>query len=356
MQKKYMALFHAPNHFLRRPMSTLKQITGTALAATVLATTVLSGTALWTIPAWASDPFRTTNPHPIGNQTEAAFRAIFEEGNYVEAQRLLRTAEPNEPLAHALEASLAYLNQDWSALSSSATLTRETAERLVATDPLRGHLYTAVGYFLEGGYALTTQGTLDGTPAALSKLQQVFDQLKQAEAINPNDPELNLLKGYMDLLLAVNLPFSDPADAIERLQTLAAPSYLVHRGIAIGYRDLSQHDQSKRADYLNQALTSVDQALTETPHNPDLLYLKAQILVLQQNDRASLPFFQQAMGIQGRIPTLIPRRMDFFKRAIANQQKLLPALARQLTYEWCRATDRANSTPNRTDCNSLRRA
>jgi hypothetical protein len=41
--------------------------------------------------------------------------------------------------------------------------------------------------------------------------------------VDPNDPELNLITGYMDLMLAVNLPFSDPAQAIERLEKYGSP-------------------------------------------------------------------------------------------------------------------------------------
>jgi hypothetical protein len=73
-----------------------------------------------------------------------------------------------------------------------------------------------------------------GPVGALSKLQKVFQYLDEAKKIDPKDPELNLLTGYMDLMLAVNLPFSDPAQAVEKLEKYAAPSYLAYRGIAVG--------------------------------------------------------------------------------------------------------------------------
>jgi hypothetical protein len=60
-------------------------------------------------PAWAGDPFRTQNPRNIGDQTEAAFFAIFRDGNYPLAQTHLEKAmqsEPWEPLAYAMRASL----------------------------------------------------------------------------------------------------------------------------------------------------------------------------------------------------------------------------------------------------------
>ncbi len=65
------------------------------------------------------------------------------------------------------------------------------------------------------------------------RVAKVYAYLGKAEAISANDPELNLIRGYMDLMLAVNLPFTSPDQAIERLEKNAAPRYLVDRGIAI---------------------------------------------------------------------------------------------------------------------------
>jgi tetratricopeptide (TPR) repeat protein len=287
-----------------------------------LVSNVAIALSIWALPAWAGDPFRTTNPHPIGDKTEAAFRAIFEQGNYVEAGRLLETAEPNEPLAYALKASLAYINGDWNTLGTNATLTRETAERLASSDPLRSHLYTAVGLFLEGAHTLkTSDNTVIATPSVLGKLQQVFDQFNQAERIASDDPELNLIKGYMDLMLAVNLPFSNPGDAIERLEKYAAPTYLAQRGIAIGYRDLRQPDQ---------AMTAVDRALTATPDNPDLFYLKAQILVRKGQEQESLRFFRLALAKSAQLPQ---------------------SLINQIAWEQCRTLNRVRNRSR--DCNPL---
>jgi len=70
----------------------------------------------WIGPGLAGDPFRKTNPRPIGDKTEAAFNAIFKQGNYLEAKKLIVEAtekEPQEPLAHAMRASLAFTDQDW---------------------------------------------------------------------------------------------------------------------------------------------------------------------------------------------------------------------------------------------------
>ncbi|MBD2461363.1 hypothetical protein H6G89_09920 [Oscillatoria sp. FACHB-1407] len=314
----------------RHPIST-KRFFATVTGSLAIALSML------TAPAWAGDPFRSNNPRAIDDQTEAAFRAMFEQGNYLEAANVLRQPTANDPLAHSLRASLAYVDENWAALGRSATQTRESAAQLMQTDPLRGHLYTAVGHFLEGAHILRTQGTIAGTPAILGKLQQVFDELDQAEAIDPNDPELNLVRGYMDLMLAVNLPFSNPDDAIARLQNYAAPTYLAQRGIALGYRDLRQPDL---------ALAAVDRALAETPNNPDLLYLKAQILMLRA---AALK--QQGQESQWR--SLGEQGIRLFTRALSQQAQLPQELVNQIAWEQCRAV---NSIRNRArDCNPLLR-
>lgn len=250
---------------------------------------------LGALPAFAGDPFRPNNPHNIGEATEATFNAIFQAGNYTAAQRLANQAiatEPGEPMNYAIAAALDYLDQDLDGLLSKAQQTQTAAAALKATDPLRGHLYTAVGLFLEGAHVLQSRGLARGTPTVLRMLQQVFAELDAAEAINPNDPELSLLKGFMDLLLAVNLPFANPDQAIGRLRQ-GYPDYLSHRGIAIGLRDLQRYDE---------ALTEVNQALAAAPDNPDLMYLKAQILFLLQDYQESLPYYAAALTYADQLP------------------------------------------------------
>lgn len=251
-------------------------------------------------PTWAGDPFRESDPHAIGSRTEEAFNYMFKEGNYpkaLESVDLALTEEPNEPMIPALQASLIFLEDDsdsaWETFKPYATQTRETAEKLMETDPMRGHLYTAVGHFLEGAYTLKTQGTVRGTPEALAKLRQVFQNLDDAAKIDSEDPELNIIKGFMDLMLAVNLPFANPNESIDRLRKYAAPDYLAYRGLAIGYRDLDQPDQ---------AMIEVDEALKLTPNNPEVKYLKAQIFVEQGKHQDSLKYFEEAWKQKDQLP------------------------------------------------------
>lgn len=277
---------------------------------------------LWVSPSLAGDPFRNSTQHSIGDQTEAAFKAVFQQGDYSAAARYLKQAlssEPNEPLAYAMSASLAYGNKDWARLDAYSKKTLETGQKLVSSDPLRGNLYTAVGHFLEGGAIITREGT-NGVPKAFGRLRQVYEYLDKAEAIAPNDPELNLIKGYMDLLLAVNLPFANPDQAIERLEKNAAPQYLVDRGIALAYRDLKQY---------SEALDYADRALKTTSENPEIYYLKAQILQEKGKKENSKPLIQDAIAN--------------FDKALTKKSQLPSSLVKQIERERNQATNRLNN-------------
>jgi tetratricopeptide (TPR) repeat protein len=231
---------------------------------------------------------------------------MFERGDYRTAQSLLGQAESNEPLAYALRASMAYMSweSENNAQRKQALLndfknygiqTRTTAEKLARSNPLRGNIYLAAGHFLEGAYVVRTEGVVRGTPQALGKLQQAFQYLDAAERMSPQDPELNLVKGFIDLMLSVNvsLPLSNPTDAIQRLERYAGPRYLADRGLAIGFRDMKQFDR---------ALQAVDRAIKSAPDNPELSYLKAQILVRNNQSRDSLPLFEKALSKRSQLP------------------------------------------------------
>lgn len=255
----------------------------------------------------AKDPFRSENPREIGEYTEEAFETIFLMGDYKtvnEDLKLAESEEADEPLAHAMLASLAYTEEDWESIKKYAVKTLESAQVLSETDPVRGNLYLGVGHFLDGAYLFEKEGPLE----AISKLQLVFKYLDRAEESDPNDPELNLIKGYIDLLLAVNLPFSKPEQAIARFESYAAPNYLVERGLAVAYRDLSQYDQ---------ALKYVNKALETAPDNPEHYYLKGQILrkigkkenstkVLEE----ALENFAQALEKSSQLPDFVLKSLE----------------------------------------------
>jgi tetratricopeptide (TPR) repeat protein len=263
----------------------------------------------WASRALAGDPFRQANPRNIGKNTEAAFVAIFKEGNYQQAQQYLNLAkksEADEPLAYAMQASLAYTNKDWETVKNYAGKTLQTAKKLTTKDPLRGNLYQAVGHALEGAYAYNKEGAVNAIP----KLQQIFTYFDEAEKNDAEDPEYNLLKGYLDLLMSTNLPFSTPEQAIERFEKFGAPDYLVDRGLAVAYRDLKQYDK---------AIQSVDRSLQLTPDNPEIFYLKGQILRKQGREENNIPLLKQAL--------------EYFDKALKKSEQLTPDVLKTLKRE-----------------------
>ena len=281
-----------------------------SIVTLALATTVsLTNTAL------AKDPFRTNNARDIGEYTEQAFKTIFFLGDYKTAKEPLQTAETEEaqePLVYALQGSLAFTEKDWEGLKVYAFKTLQAAEALKESDPLRSNLYLAIGHFLEGSYRYEKEGAV----SAIQKLQLVFKHFDAAEDINPQDPELNLVKGYVDLLLAVNLPFSSPEQAIARFEEYASPDYLVKRGIAVAYRDLKEYEK---------ALNSVNQALEIAPNNPEHYYLKGQILRKigkKQQDitilEEALTNLTQALSKEAQLPLFVVKPL---KREIRQTQE-----------------------------------
>jgi tetratricopeptide (TPR) repeat protein len=270
----------------------------TLLKSLTAATLVTLATAL---PSLAKDPFRSSNPKNIGDRTEAVFNALFKEGNHTKAASLIGEAEAkekDEPLVYALKASIAYNTQDVNTFKTAASQTRTAAETLVKSDPLRGNTYIAVGNFLESVVILQEKGIVRGTASALGKLQEAFAKLEAAEKIDAQDPELALLKGTMDLMLAVNinLPFSDANKAIQKLEGSAGPRYIADRNLAWGYRDMKKQDQ---------AMAAVDRAIAATPNNPELEYLKAQIFVRQGNNAAALKQFDVALQRKDQLPQIL---------------------------------------------------
>ncbi len=278
----------------------IKRLLGSIAGAGILTVSLLAS------PAFAGDPFRTGNQaHSIGPKTEAAFRSLFEQGNYPQAQLYVEQAlqsEPNEPLSYAMRAFFAYQQKDQAALSRYATQTREVAERLAKADPLRSRLYVGVGHVLEVGAVIASDqaSPSTGSPQVFDQVQQVFKALDAAAAIAPNDPELNLVKGFIDLLLATSFPLSSPDRAIERLEDYAAPDYVVYRGLAVFYRDQKQPAK---------ALDAVEQALKSAPGNPELLYIKGRVLAAQGKQQESLALFEQALAKSDQLPASLVKQI-----------------------------------------------
>lgn len=269
---------------------------------------------LWSGSVLAKDPFRTTDARPISESTGKAFEAFFKQGNYKAASDYLSKADLNEPLALAMKASLTYtdmlgLSKDEAdkrsakleEFKSYATQTRSAAAGLTAKDPLRGNLYLAVSHFFDGVYTFTKEGTIKGTAQVLGELQQIMQYLNEAEKQSPNDPELNLLRGFMDVYVGLYLPLSNPTKGLERLEKYATPRYLADRGLAMGYLELKQYDK---------AMEAVDRAITQASDNPELWYLKAKILAKQGKDQESVSYLEKALSKKDQLPSSLVKEMD----------------------------------------------
>lgn len=272
----------------------------------------------------AADPFRTSNPQPISAATAAAFTAAFQQGNYPAAEKALQQAlqqDSSDPLVFALAGSLAFAQQDRQAFADYARQTKSKAEAIAAQQPLRSQLYIAVGELMTTAAVLLPQLTGDGgvplavVPQALQSLQTVYGSLRAAAQINPNDPELNLVQGFVDLMVATNLPLANPSGAIAKLEK-ASPRYLADRGIALGLRNLNRYAE---------AIQYVDRAIAAAPDNPELRYLKAQILVEQSKAtgdanlrRAAAAEFQKALAKSAQLPQ--PLVWQLFFEACNNQK------------------------------------
>jgi tetratricopeptide (TPR) repeat protein len=233
------------------------------------------------------------------SNVEKAKESMFRDGDYFKAKQYLESAlktEPNDPLTYALNTLYPFSAGDYEKVKDYGEKTTKAAEKLMATNPLRGNLYQGVGSAILGAYEMKKAN--GGALGALSKLQQVFEYMDKAKKIDPNNSELNLIKGYMDLLLAVNVPFSDTSQAIEQLKN-AEPRYLALRGMYIGHRDLKEYDKASAA---------INAALKLAPQNPEFIYYKAQILAIrgreQQNEtdlRESIKLFESAYQKRDRL-------------------------------------------------------
>ncbi|MDS3860763.1 Sll0314/Alr1548 family TPR repeat-containing protein [Thermosynechococcaceae cyanobacterium BACA0444] len=256
--------------------------------------------------AWAADPFRTgENSRPISDATSAVFVAVFRDGNYTKGRQLLPAAlraSAQEPLTLTMAGGMAFLDGNWADLNRYANQTIQAAQKLSGQDPLRGNLYQAVGNFLLAAHDMSEGGSgpVAGAALALMRAQDVFGYLNQAKAINPNDPELNLIQGFIEWGVANNLGIFKIEDAITRLQTQAAPPYLSYRGVALAYRDLNQSQL---------ALEAIEKAIAAAPNNPELIYLKAQILSQAGNKQASLSLFNQALTMSEQLPGDLVKQM-----------------------------------------------
>jgi tetratricopeptide (TPR) repeat protein len=253
-------------------------------------TTVPLASMLWSSVVLAADPFRTgANARPMSATLESAFEDFFRHGNYLNSGQKLTVAQaenPKEPLVYTLQAALAYLNEQPEQMKALAQTTRKVSEGMQAKDAARSHLYRGISQGLEGtSYYLKDNGVA-GVAMAFTFVPPMLLEIDKARQMAPDDPEVNLIVGY------VNTVLKKYDDALTSFQK-AGPSYLAYRGQALIYRD--------KKDY-PQAQTMVEKAITAAPQNPELLYLKAQILASRQQPLEAVTFFDKALSLGKQLP------------------------------------------------------
>jgi len=260
-----------------------------------------------------------------GTNVERAKKAMFRDGDYVKAKQYLNAAlktEPNDPLTYAMNTLYPFSAGDYEKVREYGEKTTKTAEQLMKTNPMRGNLYQGVGLAILGAYEMKKAN--GGALGALGKLQKVFEYMDKAKKIEPNNSELNLIKGYMDLLLAVNVPFADTNQALAQLKN-AEPRYLALRGMYIGHRDLREYDKANVA---------INAALKIAPQNPELTYYKAQLLAIRGREQNNENELRESIKL--------------FEVAYQKRDRLLLLTVSQILSESCQAKAALTKTSNET--------
>jgi len=265
------------------------------LALSLLAVTLVSTAS----PAWAKDPFRSTKARPIPTETATAFDTLFREGNFRGAipqiERAIK-ANDSEPLAHTMRALVEFFRQDMNAMRQAGQSVKQRAQALMSKDKLRGHIYLAIADLIESAYLFKTEG-ISGVPRILPLVQNVLDEMKNAQKIDPTDPELNLLKGLIDIVISsvssAIIPSTDVEASLTNLRQFSAPEYLKWGGIAVVYRD---------AKNTALAMEAVDKALASAPNNPVLNYFKGQIFWVKGNIPEARRYYLLTLSKSTQLP------------------------------------------------------
>lgn len=237
--------------------------------------------------ASAADPFRVgIKARPIGPSLQSAFEDFFRFGKYQSSTQKLtqaQTENPNEPLVYTLLAATAYQNRQKDVFLTTLPKIRETSQTLMSKDAARSHLYKGIAQGLEGYFL---KDSVTSLPKALTYASSMLLEIDKAHQLSPNDPEINLFVGFINLVL------NKHDEALTNFQK-AGPPYLALRGQALVYRDTK--------DYGN-AQVAVDKAIAAASQNPELFYLKAQILVLQNKPTEAVALFDKALLLGDQLP------------------------------------------------------
>jgi tetratricopeptide (TPR) repeat protein len=254
--------------------------------------------------ALAADPFRIgAKARPMGPSLQSAFEDFFRYGKYQSSSQKLAKAQsenPNEPLVFTLLAATAYQNQQKDVFLQMLPKIRDASNRIAAKDSARSHLYKGVAQGLEGYFL---KDSVTDLPKTLTYASSMLLEIDKAHSLSPNDPEINLFVGFINMVLGKH------GEALKNFQK-AGPPYLSLRGQALVYRDTK--------DYAN-AQVAVDKAIAVAPKNPELLYLKAQILVLQKNPTEAKKYFDLAINLGKELPADTLKQINKERSSLISQ-------------------------------------
>lgn len=90
-------------------------------------------------------------------------------------------------------------------------------------------------------------------------------------------------------------------------------THLSYRGQALAYRDMKRFDE---------ALEAVERAIAASCNNPELYYLKAQILVAKGQDREAVPLFDQALQAAAQLPEALVEQIQMERDRAAQRSGL----------------------------------
>ncbi len=252
-------------------------------------------------PVLAADPFRAgVGARPMGSALETAFEDFFRTGNYLNSTQKLNAAQaenPREPLVYSLQAALAFINEQPAQVLALGQKTQQVAQSLQVKDSARSHLYRGIGKGFEGASYYLKDKDL-GIARALPSLFSMIAEINKAHQLAPNDPEINLVSGYVEMVLA-GQKMKSYDEALSSFRK-AAPAYLAYRGQALVYRDTRNYPQA-------QAM--VAKALQGAPKNPDLFYLRGQILALQKKHVDAVSSFDQALALGKQLPESVKKQI-----------------------------------------------
>jgi tetratricopeptide (TPR) repeat protein len=252
----------------------------------------------------AADPFRTgVKARPMGASLQSVFEDFFRYGKYQSSSQKLAKAQienPNEPLVFTLLAATAYQNQQKDVFLLTVPKIRDASSRIAVKDSARSHLYKGVAQGLEGYFL---KDSVTDLPKTLTYASSMLLEIDKAHSLSPNDPEINLFVGFINMVLGKH------DEALKNFQK-AGPPYLALRGQALVYRDTK--------DYAN-AQVAVDKAIAVASQNPELLYLKAQIFVLQKNPNEAMKYFDQALKLGNELPADTLKQINKERSSLVSQ-------------------------------------